>query len=511
MSELEIKFHVQPQQRAGLLKSLGHRKLERVPLSARYFDTADLLLARHGMGLRLRLEGGRWVQTLKAARPDTLERSEHEVEVDAPGDVDADTFAPQPERHRRAKVGKKLLALLERHDGPALVETWRTDVTRLRRRLQAHGADVEWALDEGVARVGERTRPISELELELKGGETAGLYAMARDWQARHGLWIDVVSKAARGALLLRGADFDEPAKARSPCWSARDAATMRGDEVLRRMVAASLQQILPNAGAIAEGSRDPEHVHQLRIGLRRLRAAVQAMTPFAGALPAGWEAGVGPVFDALGASRDRYVFATDVVPRLQRAGAPGLAAPADALDALDGDALVARMVRGASFQQTLAALLAFAHAEGDAPGRDVAHANADLGWPQARRALRKLWRQVLRDAGRFDELPFERRHQVRKRLKRLRYVAEFVAPWFDAHAVGAWTKRVEAAQDALGRHVDEHRAAARLEQDAASTPGAWFAVGWLRSRAQDSTRDGRRALRRLARATPFWTAGLRR
>ena len=510
MSELEIKFHVQPQQRAGLLKALGNRKLERVALSARYFDTADLLLARHGMGLRLRLEDGRWVQALKATRPDTLERSEHEVDVEAPADADADagTFAPQPGRHRRSKVGKKLLALLERHDGPALVETWRTDVTRLRRRLRAHGADVEWALDDGVASVGERTRPISELELEWKGGETAGLYAMARDWQARHGLWIDVVSKAARGALLRSGADFDAPAKARPPRWSARDGATMRGDALLRRMVAASLQQILPNASAIADGSRDPEHVHQLRVGLRRLRAAARAMVPFGGELPAGWEGGVGPVFDALGASRDRHVFATDVVPRLQRAGAPGFAALADTPEAADSDALVARLVRGAPFQQTLTALLAFAHAEGDVPGEDGADAPADPGWPQVRRALRKLWRQVLRDAGRFDELPFERRHQVRKRLKRLRYVAEFVAPWFDARAVRAWTKRVEAAQDALGRHVDEHQAAARLEQDAASTPGAWFAVGWLRSRAQDSARDGRRALRRLARATPFWKAG---
>jgi inorganic triphosphatase YgiF len=494
MSELELKFHVEPRQRAALLKALGNRKLEQVALSARYFDTADQLLARHGMALRLRREDGRWVQTLKGVKPGALERFEDEVTVDACGDGEGG--APRPDRHRRSPVGRRLLALLRRHDRPALVEAWRTDVTRLRRRLRAHGADIEWALDEGATSAGGRTHAVSELELEFKDGDVLGLYATARDWQARHGLWVDAVSKAERGALLLRDQAFGAAAKAEPPAWRARAAAAMSGSEMLRRMAAASLQQILANASEIARGSGDAEHVHQLRVGLRRLRTAARAMQPFSHALPAGWEDGVMPLFDALGQARDRHVFATTLAPRLRRAGAPAI--PQDV--APQDDELVGRLVRGAAFQQALLSLLAFAfaHAGGDgADGIDAAR--------HVRGTLRRLWRRVLRDADRFDELPFERQHRVRKRLKRLRYLAEFVSPWFDARRVEAWLKRVERAQDAMGRHVDQCQAAERLAREAGSRATAWFAAEWLRSQARKSARDSRRALRRMARATPFW------
>lgn len=301
MSELELRLRVLPRQRATLLQALGRRKLAQVSLAARYFDTADLLLARHGLALRLRREGAQWVQALKATLPGSLERLEDEVRLDGPA------TRARPELHADTRAGKRLQALLARHGQPALLLVWRTDVTRTLRRLQSHGADIEWALDEGRVEAGDRGRDVCELELELKGGDAAGLFAAAHDWLGRHGLWLDVVSKAERGALLHAGATLPPPVKACAPKWDARAAGALSGEAMLRAMVAACLQQILPNASALADGSDDPEHVHQLRVGLRRLRSVARAMAPFAQALPAHWEDDLRPAQDALGRHVDDW------------------------------------------------------------------------------------------------------------------------------------------------------------------------------------------------------------
>jgi len=500
MSETALKFHVEPRQRAALLKALGSHELEQIPLSARYFDTADLLLERNGMALRVRDEGKRHVQTLKATLADTRERFEDEREFDAPaGGVEA---AARPERHRASKVGRKLLALLRRHDEPPLVEVWRSDVTRIRSRLELHGAVVEWALDEGQASASGRTGPISELELEFKGGDIAGLYAVASDWQARHGLWLDAVSKAERGALLRRNRAFADPVKTEAPQWSAREAATLSDTGLLQRMVASSLQQIRPNASELARGSQDPGHVHQLRVGLRRLRVAARAMQPFAHALPPDWEEGVKPLFDALGQARDAYVFATTLAPCLLRAGAPGVPGEDASAEHL---AHAAQLVRGAAFQHTLAGLMAIAYVEAGGASGSSAPGHGSPAMTHVHKTLRRLWRKVLQDAKGFDELPFDRQHRVRKRLKRLRYLAEFAAPWFEPRDVKAWLAQVRPAQDALGHHIDRGQAAARLEPAAATQPAAGFAVGWLRAKSDQSAVDSLRALRRMSHATPFW------
>lgn len=70
--------------------------------------------------------------------------------------------------------------------------------------------------------------------------------------------------------------------------------------------VAACLAQILPNAADLARGSTGPEHVHQLRVGLRRLRTVLREMVELNADLDRGWEPPVADVFRALGAQRDR-------------------------------------------------------------------------------------------------------------------------------------------------------------------------------------------------------------
>ena len=291
--------------------------------------------------------------------------------------------------------------------------------------------------------------------------------------------------------------DIAKPVKAAAPPWSGKQARAMDGATLLRRVVGACLAQIQPNADAIALGSDDPGHVHQLRVGLRRLRSGVRGLDAFARGLPPGWEDAVRPVFDALGESRDRHVLSTNLVPKLREAGA---AISDAARPSKRRDAAIGRLVRRAGFQRVLQELAAFA----DGPDAD-ARGDAGEGLAQIVSSLRKLSRQVRRGARHFEELPFERRHDVRKRLKRLRYLAEFAAPAFERADVKAWLKKVSPAQDALGRHVDLVLAERHFAAAAASRSDARFAVGWLRAKAGRSARDARRALARLRDAKPFW------
>lgn len=285
------------------------------------------------------------------------------------------------------------------------------------------------------------------------------------------------------------------PVKAAPPSWDAREAREMDGATLLRRMVADCLAQVMPNADAIARGSVDPEHVHQLRVGLRRLRSAARGMKPFAEALPQAWETTLAPVFEALGASRDHHVLATTLAPRLRRAGAP----LADLGGASEEETRAVRArVRGAAFQRLLAQLRHFASESADEgkPGAGLAHLI---------KQLHKLSRQVTRGARHFDELPFDAQHDVRKRLKRLRYLAEFAAPACDRGDVKAWMSAASATQDALGEHIDRVLAARRFEAIAAHDARAWFAVGWLRAKGQRSVGGARKALRRMAQTKTFW------
>ena len=435
-----------------------------------------------------------------------MERLEHEVDL-------GDGFAGRTtrpaldvERHAGTPVGARLIDLLADHSNPALAEVYRTEVGRTQRLLHAHAAAIEWSLDEGMVTAAERKRPISELELEFKGGDPQGLYATAREWQARHGLWLDVISKAQRGNLLVEGEGGRAARQGGAASgWQRKAARRMDGETMLRTIVAACLSQILPNASELAGGSRDPEHVHQLRVGLRRLRSALRELDGAAGSLADDWKPPVLAVFDALGRVRDRQVFVESLAPRLARAGAPPMD-PAD--DSGADEVALQELVRGVAFQGALLRLLAFAHGQGGGAARRRGDRSGAPFDPLAdlRKRLTRLARQVTRDADRFEALPFDEQHRVRKRLKRLRYLAEFVAPLFKSRAVDAWAGgRLQPAQDALGQHVDLCLAAQRMAAAAVSDPRAWFGVGWLRAQAGESARAGRKSLQRLKRADAFW------
>lgn len=201
----------------------------------------------------------------------------------------------------------------------------------------------------------------------------------------------------------------------------------------------AAAQQALVQVGARARAvlaSPDPEHLHQLRVGMRRLRAALRAFRPILPRKEAKRVRGalreLSPIF---GRARDWDV----LVQRLNAAGA----APE----------LIARSQgkRAKARKKALRALASkkFARLSHTALEPRAAPQNlAEFGAAALERAHRKLMRR--RNWSNAGE-----RHALRIRVKRLRYSCEFFAPAFSKRESSRFIAELKALQETLGELND--------------------------------------------------------
>ncbi len=483
--ETELKFQVPAPQRAAVRRAVATATAQTTRLQAVYADTPDRALAAAGLALRLRQEGRLWVQALKGRGDGLAARLEHEVRLPP----QRGRPALDPLRHAGTEAGHALLAALHGHE--PLQPLFATDIRRLHRRVRSGGAVIEVAFDLGHLSVGGRRADVCEIEFELVSGPPAALPALAQRWVQRFGLWWDVRTKAERGQRLLLDLAQVPETRAVAPAWPQGAAPA----QVWRATVQAALAQALPNAAEVASGAGTPEHLHQLRVGLSRLRAALRLLAPWGGQaeaaaqLEAGWRA----PFAQLGAARDADVQAQRLVPLWQAAGAPPLLHPAAATGADAG-----AVVRGADFNLLLLRTLALAWqpppAAAPQPLPDAAH-----------ELLRSLWRQARRDRATFADADVAQQHRTRKRLKRLRYTLQALQTLYERKPVRRLLAAVGAALDALGDLNDLHTAEAAWRARAATDPQAWFAVGWLAARREPARAQALRALAALDKAPRPW------
>jgi triphosphatase len=506
VQEIELKFGIAPDRLAAVRRAVLRPGSPAVRLRAAYYDTPDGRLAAAGIALRLRHEGRAWVQTLKVGL-DPMRRLEHNVPLVLPRGA---TAALDPARHDGTPAGDALHAACGKAGLAALQVRFATDVTRhvrvLRGRGAAAGTTVELALDEGTVSAGALTteagrqlsEPLCELEIELLQGTPAGLIAFAMGWAARLGLWLDVRPKSWRGEYLARGQRYAPALKAAPPALPPQPSV----DQAMRAVLRSCLDQVLANASQIAAqppgGSgahHGPEHVHQLRVGLRRLRSALRVFKGSSPVEAAPVDASLGGLLAPLGWARDRDVHALETLPALQAAGAPPLALPAAPAPqpALE-DAL-----RDPALTQLWLALLA-------AVQPPVAEVAASAPWQGlVAQHLRRWHKRMRRTARGSAHLSDEQRHQLRKQAKRLRYVIEFSAPLWPAAKLARQLAALRALQESLGQWHDVCTALARFEAQVAQDPPAWFAVGWLRARREALLAQAAQDLERWAEAPVPW------
>ena len=520
MHEIELKFQVSRERRSAVDAAVAGRTPQpRIRLQAAYVDTPERLLAQAGLALRVRREGRQWVQTIKGASDDGMTRLEHNVPLGVGVGVGAGTVAPDadPALHAGTPAGDKLLALLDEHPGTVLSVLFGTNILR-RTRVQrvATLGTVELAFDEGSILAGDARTGVCELEIELLGGSPMAVIETARRWLPRYGLWLDTRSKAERGDMLARGMVMADARNA-APVTLERELSDRQGWLRVMRVCA---EQISVNASQVASGVHGDDHVHQLRIGLRRLRTAMSLFN-FVTIDPA-LGTGAATLFRRLGGARDQVViegeFAADLVAALQVAGVPG-DAPVAAFEAAADSAEAA--VRDAASQVFLLDLLAAFHVIDEADRKTDtdtdtdtdadADADADAAVPLRAAVAKRLsrWhRRAAADAKRYAELDDEGRHRLRKHIKRLRYAVEFTGTLFGHQAVKRYLKPLRALQERLGAINDVVVAMNAFRAARDTDPRAWFALGWLAGRREVLIRAARPELRAFAKSDGFWKKG---
>jgi triphosphatase len=229
------------------------------------YDTPGLALHRERLSLRVRKVGLKFVQTVKAENPsqvDMLERKEWEDQI------------PSMRPVLEAPNTGKPLADMARDD--ELRPVFTTTVTRTVITITPDpSAQIEAAVDEGeiCASKGDAVAPISEIELELKNGDPQVLFDVALRLLDAAPIRIETRSQVERGYRLLRTDGLTPQAVRMGPI--ALDTA-ISVEAALERIGRRCLMHLLCNEQASLAG--EPEGIHQMRVAIRRLRAALLAL-----------------------------------------------------------------------------------------------------------------------------------------------------------------------------------------------------------------------------------------
>ena len=186
--EFELKYQATPETIEAIQSKFG--EFEMISMETTYFDTADLALRQRKWTLRLRMENGKTVCTVKTPLPDGS-RGEWEAEA-------SDPCSAVP---RLCAMGApaKILDYVNQGIAPFCGARF----TRLAKVIVLPGGSVELALDRGVLLGGGQEQPFAEVEVELKAGADSAAQDFADALAAEFGLTEQPQSKLAR-AMALR-------------------------------------------------------------------------------------------------------------------------------------------------------------------------------------------------------------------------------------------------------------------------------------------------------------------
>jgi CHAD domain-containing protein len=464
---------------------LAMQELPELTLSSTYHDTSDLRLARNGVTLRYRTgeeDGPIWTLKLRVPGRDATDRDEHEF-VGGPDTVPIEAADLVTAFVRGAPILPVASLSTRRH-----------------RWLLCGQGDVPLAeLDDDDVTVLDGARVVArfrELEIESRGPDASVLRPIAVRLRRAGAVLAEPVPKAVRALGPRASAEPDVAPVRVSP----RDPASV----AVRAALAAGVQRVLIHDAPTRR--EDAEGLHQMRVGVRRLRSDLRT---FDALLDTAWATGLREELrwlgDLLGTVRDADVelerleaVAGDLLPELEPLR--------ECLETRreEGRRALLDGLRGERYLQLLDRLvdaardpMATPHARGSA--QDVLPA-----------LLKRPWRRLharadaLGTAGADDEY-----HQVRIRAKRVRYASEAIGPALDdpdRKRIGAVGVAAAKLQDLLGEMHDASvlRADAESVLSGNDSPRLAYAVGRLVERCDSAMSDRRarypRAWKQLSR-----------
>jgi inorganic triphosphatase YgiF len=439
--EAELKFRVPARKLSALANSRipGGKVGERSDsdLVSTYFDTGKQKLKRHGLSLRVRRDGKQHIQTVKSANSAQFGRDEWETEIKGRA-PDLGKVADTPlEQFASKKLRRKLKPI------------FKSSVHRTTLPVRTKRSEIELAIDRGSIVAGHRSIPIEELELELKNGRLVDLFRVAKAIERKSGAELDLRSKAQRGYHLADGKDhevvFAEPIEL---------ASDMTAGDAFKAIARATVRHFSENVDAVRNS--DPEGIHQMRVGLRRLRAAISL---FSGLL-----SGVGTeeiksklrwLTGELAPAREIDVFVKENIEpatreALLRRG--GKAIKEEFSERRDQAFVRAeKAVNSERFRTLLIDTMQWIEARQTIP---TDQASVPIG-KFAANVLHRRIRKVRKDGRDIDKMSPPARHKLRIRVKKIRYAVEFFESLFpskrEQKQLARLSTHLKKIQDALG------------------------------------------------------------
>src|SRR5215468_2024858 len=415
----------------------------------------------------------------------------------------------EDERSNIRKISDKSVrrAVQKALSDTSLRPVFETVVQRTTRSIKVQDSEIELAVDDGEVRAGEERQDLREAELELKAGSAEGLLLAAEKLFAGHELKLSSRSKAERGYRLVLGKkdNSTEPERARRARVSRKDSSR----KALSSMLDSAVRQVLVNRRAVLE-TDDPEAAHQLRIGLRRLRAALRALRPLVdrSSLRA-FERSARDIGRHVGKLRDADVLISGIHAPVEAVAADktGFAELHQALvrnrEAKRDD--VRQVLSGSQWTKLQLYLTLWPRTLEEVDGLNKPVTK------HARKVLAKAWKKPAKLGRHLDTLDSAQRHEMRKALKKLRYQAEFMTPLFDAREGKQFIRQLKALQDVFG-YLNDVRMTPRLveiqqERQAGSEAAraASYAAGHHDAEAAHVWRRAGKVWRKLERSPRFW------
>jgi triphosphatase len=505
--ETELRFEVaSPDLRklksARMLRGTGGKPRATENLVSVYFDTPKHKLRTRGVSLRVRHGGGKRVQTIKTEGPNgTISRGEweHTIKGDLPD-------------FRKAR-GTPLAALLTKKLKRALKPIFETRIHRTNIPVGMNGSHIVVSLDEGEVRAGRRSISVGEVELELKRGKPVELFKLGRLIGDLVPARLELRSKSERG--------YDLAASKPSRVVRAQRIQLQPGTgtaDAFQIVCRALLRHIVANESAVRQS--DSEGVHQMRVGLRQLRAAMSLFSNLLGddqteriKAELKWLTG------QLAPARDLDVYVRNEIEPLRRAGPAkrGMkelsvkfsterdAAFDKAKDAVESPRYRFLLLEALRWLED-GDWVKRSHDHGD---RRIVRFAADLLAWRTKKAMKK--------AKKLHSLDARRRHKLRIAIKKLRYASDFFETLFPGHKrkkrIAVFKDRLTALQDRLGALNDiavQQKLATRVAAATGTKRSARaFAAGVVSGREQGEIEPLLEAAVRdalkFSHVRPFW------
>jgi len=504
--EIELKLQAPPAALRKLLESPLVRKASAGKgrtrrLISTYFDTPRHTLRKDGIALRIRQFPNGFEQTVKAPVPGTAGlqtyrewNSEvlHNVPVIAAvDDRDIRSILTKGGRHKRLR--------------PLFI----TDVERHTLPVRYGGCEIELALDVGrIEACNGYSELVSELELELRNGDSSAVLELALQLTELGDLSLGYLTKAERGYALARPALRSRACKADKT----RLVQGMTVPLIFQAVLNSTLEHLRPNEQLVAAGY--PEGVHQARVAIRRLRAALWA---FRRILPEEERKAFNREFrwfqGRLSPARDWHVFVDETLPLMlsayptRRATAAWLrkAAGEERIQATDDVAGLFRDVRYTRLMLRFTQWMAVQKTsmESSLPAQPATEFAAVI--------LDDSHKKFLSDIRPLSRMPPKSRHALRKRGKKLRYACEFFAALWPGQRTNAYLRSMKHLQEALGVINDVSMAGQStliLGPGGSHTNYGKLVYDWSELRLAECFREKQPQWRKFQRCEPFWRSG---